>query len=232
VLIHLESLRAGAARARGTTIVIDVFRAFTTAAVALARGARQIVLTAEVEDALALRRAGVVDLCMGEVGGARPDGFDFGNSPDELTSADVVGRTIAQSTRAGTVGICTVPRGVPIYAASLLTARATALAVRAAAPSDVTIVAMGLEGRERSDEDELCAMYIRNLLEGRQPDRIAVAALVRAGKEAGKFGDPARPHFRREDLEIAVRIDTYDFAVPVSREDGLLVARRSPAVAP
>ena len=103
---------------------------------------------------------------------------------------------------------------------------------RSAAPSEVTIVAMGLEGRERSDEDELCALYIRNLLEGRQPDRAALAALVRAGKEAGKFGDPTCPHFRREDLEIAVRIDTYDFAVPVSREDGLLIARRSQAGAP
>lgn len=60
-----------------------MFRAFTTAAVALARGAQKIILTAEPEEALALRAAGLGELCMGEVGGVRPPGFDFGNSPFE-----------------------------------------------------------------------------------------------------------------------------------------------------
>lgn len=227
--IYLESLLEGATRARGTTIVIDVFRAFTTAAVALSRGAAKIVLTAEVEEALALRAAGVGSLCMGEVGGARPPGFDFGNSPFELSTADVSGRTILQSTRAGTVGVCAVPQGLPIFAASLLTAGATARVVRRQQPDEVTIVAMGLEGRTRTDEDEMCALYIRNLIEGRTPDPAAVAALIRTSGEAGKYGDPARPHFHAEDLEHALRIDSCDFAVPVTREDGLLVARRLPA---
>lgn len=87
-----------------------MFRAFTTAAVALARGAEKIILTAEPEEALALRAAGVGELCLGEVGGIRPPGFDFGNSPFELSQADVAGKTLIQSTRAGTVGVCAVPQ--------------------------------------------------------------------------------------------------------------------------
>ena len=57
--IRLASLLQGAQEAAGTTIIIDVFRAFTTAAVAFERGATQIVLVAEIDEALALRRRGV-----------------------------------------------------------------------------------------------------------------------------------------------------------------------------
>src|SRR5262249_48715969 len=79
-----DSLLQGATRATGTVAVIDVFRAFTTAAVALANGATSIVMVRTVEEALALREAGISEICMGEVGGKAPDGFDFGNSPFEI----------------------------------------------------------------------------------------------------------------------------------------------------
>ena len=222
--IRLESLLEGARRSRGTTVVIDVFRAFTTAAVALSRGARRIVLTAEPEEAIALRAQGVGELCMGEVDGRRPPGFDFGNSPWELSTAQVAGKTLIQSTRAGTVGVCAVPAGAPIYAAALVTAHATAREVLADGPDEVTLVAMGLRGETRTDEDELCAIYLRNLLRGRSPDPLSVATLIRQSEEALKYGDPAQPHFHAGDLEWAVAIDCFDFAVAVTREDGLLVA--------
>ena len=66
---------------------MDVFRAFTTAAIALDRGARQIIVIATVEEALELRRKGIADLCMSEEDGVKPDGFDFGNSPHGVTRA-------------------------------------------------------------------------------------------------------------------------------------------------
>jgi 2-phosphosulfolactate phosphatase len=225
--ICIESLIEGATRARGTVVIIDVFRAFTTAAVALSRGAREIILVAEPAEALALRAAGRGDLCVGEVGGRRPAGFDFGNSPYELSQADVAGRTLIESTRAGVVGACAVPGSPPLYLASLVVAQGTAQALLQQGPPLVTIVAMGYEGRVRSDEDEQCALYLRNLLQGRRPDREAVRKLVLAGAEAGKFGDPSRPHFHRMDLEIALQIDSLGFAIEVGRSDGLLVARKT-----
>jgi len=41
-----------------------------------------------------------------------------------------------------------------------------------------------------------------------------------------KFHDPAQPHFHPEDLEIALEVDKYDFAVRIFREGEFLVARR------
>jgi len=224
----MESLIEGARRARGAVVIIDVFRAFTTAAVALSRGAERIVLVAQVEEALELRRRGVGQICMGEVGGKRPPGFDYGNSPSQLAEADVAGKTIIQSTRAGTVGMTEARHAELLLGGSLAVARATAELLRRQRPPLVTLVAMGSEGRVRTDEDEQCALYIRNLLQGRQPDTHCVRSLVLAGAEAQKYGDPARPHFPLEDREMALRIDSFPFAIAVRKEEGLLVARAVP----
>ena len=224
--IRIDSLYRGARDARGTVVIIDVFRAFTTAAVAFSKGAQKIVLVAEVEDALKLREDGMGDICMGEVNGIRPDGFDLGNSPYEMLDADVEGKTLIQSTRAGTVGMSAAVNASRIYAGSFAIADATVRAILRDAPDLVTIVAMGWEARVHADEDEQCALYLRNLLQGRTPDADAVRALVLAGEESQKYADPAQPQYHPEDRDMALHIDSVDFAIKVGHEDGLLVARR------
>ncbi len=224
--VKLASLLEGAVRAEGTVVIIDVYRAFTTAAVAFLKGVEKILLVAEVEEALALREAGKGDLCVGEVDGKRPDGFDHNNSPFELSRAEVSGRTMIQSTRAGTVGVCAASGADRLYGGSLLVAEATANAICADAPDVVTIVAMGWAGAVRTDEDEQCALYLRNLIQGRSPDRDAVRTLVEAGGESQKFGDPLQPHFHPRDKEIAQRIDSAPFAISIEEENGIWVARR------
>ena len=223
--VRIDSLIEGARRAEGTVVIVDVFRAFTTAAMAFAGGAEKIILVAEVDEALELRRQGRGELCIGEVGGKRPDGFDLGNSPYEVSRADVSEKTLIQSTRAGTVGVSAVRSGRNIYAASLVVAGATARAILRDRPDLVTIVAMGSEGRARTDEDELCALYLRNLLEGRAPDRDALRALVLVGEDSLKFDDLALPQYHPRDREIALKIDSVPFAIRVRRQDGMLVAR-------
>jgi 2-phosphosulfolactate phosphatase len=84
---------------------------------------------------------------------------------------------------------------------------------------------MGDDGLERTDEDEQCALYMRNLLQGGAPDRAAVRSLVLSGGQSRKYDDPSQPHFHEEDREIALQIDSVPFAIPVRREEGLLVAR-------
>jgi 2-phosphosulfolactate phosphatase len=223
--ISIHSLLDGATRAIGTVAVIDVFRAFTTAAVALANGASKIVMVRTVAEALALREAGIGQICMGEVQGRAPDGFDFGNSPFEISSVDFEGKTIIQRTSAGTQGIVAASHSERLYAASLVTAEATVHALLSGSPDRVSLVAMGDNGIKRTDEDELCATHLRNRLEGRPGDPDAVRRLILAGGEVGRFHDPARPYLHPEDVEIALDIDRYDFAVRVNFEDGRPVAR-------
>ena len=126
--IRVGSLIGGAADAVGTTMVIDVFRAFTTAAVALSRGARRIFMVDTLEKAWALRNSGAADCCIGERDSVKPPGFDFGNSPAELAGADVAGKTLVQTTSNGTAGTIAARGANRIYAGAVVTADATARA--------------------------------------------------------------------------------------------------------
>jgi len=94
---------------------------------------------------------------------------------------------------------------------------------------EATIVAMGEGGTKPSDEDEACAEYLASRLAGRSPDVAAAVAKL------WEHEDPNWPAwFPRRDAELACEVDRFDFALPVVREDGLLVARpvrMSPATA-
>jgi 2-phosphosulfolactate phosphatase len=224
--IRIESLLEGARRARGAVVIIDVFRAFTTAAVALSRGASRIVMVAKPDEALALRGKGVGEVCVGEVDGKRPAGFDFGNSPYDIARAPLKDMVVIQSTRAGTVGVEAATGATAIYAGSLVTAKATAQAILSEAPPLVTLVAMGYNAQVRTDEDELCALYLRNLLQGRQPDTQAIRTLVLQSGELARLAALDPPHSYPQDVDMALEIDEYDFAIRIVRQDNLLVARR------
>ena len=223
--ITVRSLIRGAQESQGIAVIIDVFRCFTTEAVAFDRGAEKIILVSEIEEARELRERGLGQILMGEVGGKRPEGFDYGNSPSELMYANLSGKTIIQSTRAGTVGVTNVSEADVIYGGSLAVAGATARAIVSHKPEKVSLVAMGLEGKVKADEDEQCALYLRNLLQGRRPDKDSVRALILAGEESQKYDDPSLPQWPPEDRMMALDIDSHNFALRIAREDDLFVAR-------
>ena len=179
-----------------------------------------------VEEALALREAGMGKVCMGEVGGKPPLEFDFGNSPFEIASVDFSGETIIQRTSAGTQGIvAAASRADRLYAASLVTADATVRAMLAGSPDQVSLVATGDNGRKRADEDEVCAIHLRSRVEGRPSDGEAVRRLILAGGEVARFHDPARSYLHPEDVDIALDFDRYGFAIRVQIDNGRPVAR-------
>lgn len=225
--IWIGSLLEGAQQARGAVAIIDVLRAFTTAAVVLANGASRIIMVGDVAEAMTLRNDGLGQVCIGEVGGRAPPGFDFGNSPFEVSDTNFAGKAVIQRTSAGTQGIVAAARHAQVlYAASLVTATATARALLSHRADRIALVAMGSEAIARSDEDELCALHLRNLLEGRPGNPAAVRDVILAGGDVLRFHDPSRPYLNRHDLEIALDIDRYDFAIRVTMENGLPVARR------
>jgi 2-phosphosulfolactate phosphatase len=92
----------------GAVVVIDVLRAFTTAAYAFAAGATEIYLVSTVEAALQLKSEKNA-LAIGEIGGRRPHGFDLSNSPVLASRADLEGRTlvVASATARAVLGVRT-----------------------------------------------------------------------------------------------------------------------------
>ena len=222
--VVIDSFVDAARAATGTAIIIDVFRAFTTAAVVLANGAEKVIMVATVEEAQDLLAAGAGSVLMGEVRGRRPLGFDIGNSPFEAATADVAGQTIIQRTGSGTQGVVAAQAASRVFAGALVTATATARAIASEHPDQVNVIAMG-EGGVRTDEDEMCAIHLRNLLQGRNGNPDAVREMILAGDRVQAFNDPSKAHYHPNDLDIALDVDRYDFAIEVKLEDGRPVAR-------
>ena len=96
-------------------VVIDVLRATTVIACALANGAREIVPVAGVEEAWALaRRSSPTALLGGEINNVRIDGFDFGNSPLEYAAHRVRDARIVLHTTNGTHAVLAAARGTAV----------------------------------------------------------------------------------------------------------------------
>jgi 2-phosphosulfolactate phosphatase len=217
----------GAAVARGATVVIDVFRAFTTAAFALDAGADRVVLAADVDEARSLAASIAGSVLAGEVDGARPEGFDLGNSPAEvLRLGPLGGTTMVLRSSAGTRALLAA-RGAgaaPLLAGSLVVATATAASLTA--EPEVTLVVSGWNGVEEAEEDEACADLISSILGGDRPNLDQVTRRAAAGDGARRLA--ASSWADTDDLELCIDIDRFDFSMP-STADGdrvVLVAKR------
>ena len=212
VALGLEGARA----ATGHAVIVDVFRAFTTAAFCVAAGAREIVLLADHEEALRLKARDASLFLSGEIEGKPIAGFDAGNSPSVIERLDLAGRRVAQRTSSGTQGVVAARGARAILLGSFVIASATARYLTRVA-DEVTVVAMGPNGER--NEDVACAEYIAGLVRGERP---AIPRINMPGDDPG-VGWP--DWFPRRDAELACEIDRFDFALPVEREGGLLVAR-------
>lgn len=215
--VRILELLEGAAQAVGTVVVIDVFRAFTVASCALANGAARILPVGDLDEAYRLKRLLPDAVLMGERGGRMQAGFDYGNSPTEILPADLTGRTIIQTTSAGTQGIAAASRADEIIAGSFTTADAVTRYLRERAPSVVSLVAMGTRGRERGEEDLLCARYIAARLRGETPDLSDLAARLRHAPTARKFFDPQAEWAPESDFALCLDLNRFTFAMPLSR---------------
>jgi len=206
----------GAREARGTTLVIDTFRAFTTAAFLLDAGVSTLVLVDTLGDArrVADTLSGAI-LC-GEEGGVRPDDFDLGNSPYEVTQTPgLFGATVVQRTSAGTrCAIAAITAGAnPVFATSLVVASTTVACIDESSP--VSIVASGRYGNEPVDEDDATADLLEDLLGGKG-DPSATGTTVARGQSAERLR--AAIWAPDEDVTLATDVDRFGFAMLVTYE--------------
>ena len=214
--------------ATGVVVVIDVIRAFTNAAFAFSRGAKEIYPVSTVEEALQFKADTPDSLVCGEVGGIPPDGFDFGNSPTQTNQLDLSGKIIVQRTGAGTQGIVRSVKAETMLAASLVVANATVKMIQKLSPETVTFVITGEYTSGHGDEDLACAEYLEVLLNGGQPDPNPFVERVFKSRDALKHLDPNLPAFPRTDLDYCAHIDAFDFVMRVTKENGRHVMRAVP----
>jgi 2-phosphosulfolactate phosphatase len=156
-------------------IVVDVVRATSTIAQALAAGYRRVLCCAEVEQARALRASLSDAVVGGERDAVRIDGFDVGASPREFL--EPLAETLVLSTTNGTRAILTAAeRCDEVVLGSLLNLDAVAAAARAGG-GDVAILCAGFKGTFAFD-DAYAAGRIAALLGGETTDAARAAGLL------------------------------------------------------
>ena len=226
--INILSLSDGAKVAKGIAVIIDVYRAFTTQSFAFENGVKDILNVADIEHALNMREKGLADYCMGEIGGIRPDNFDFGNSPYDLKGQNIKEKTIIHCTMNGTTGAKLASNADLILGGALINAKATVDFIKLQKPEIVSLVAMGArspEGEKRTEEDELCAIYMKSLLEETPIDPDSVVEVIDSCKESKKFGDPLQLQYPIFDKMQALRINEFDHAILLERSEDYLISK-------
>jgi 2-phosphosulfolactate phosphatase len=199
----------GAAPA-GVGIVVDVLRATSTIAQALASGYERVLCCAEIDEALALRAELPDSLLGGERKAIRVEGFDVGASPREFLEPRA--RTLILSTTNGTRAILETARHCErVLLGSLLNLSAVA---GAAEGDDVVVVCAGFQGGFALD-DAYCAGRIVALLQGKRTHAATASELLAHafpsaldGLNARTYGPPGLEddiaYCAQEDLLVAV----------------------------
>lgn len=211
MLSYLQGARA----AQGPTVIIDVFRAFSLVPWAIARGANRVVPVRTEDEARAWRERDATVLLAGERDGKPLPGFDFGNSPSAIRSADLTGRVLIHRTSAGTQGLlAALEAGAsPVLAGSFLTAGATIRYLRSMDADEVSLVAMGWNARDAALEDILCADYLRAGLKEQPQDFREIRSRIRDDPTGRRFFDPHMPWFPEEDFDACIDLDRFDTAI-------------------
>src|SRR3954453_599579 len=142
--VHVAFTPAEAATAP-LGIVVDVLRASSTFAQALASGYRRILCCAEIEEARALRSQSPGSLVGGGRDAVRIEGFDVGASPRELAEPSADADTLIMSTTNGRRAVLAAAGGCDaVILGSLLNLSAVAEEVRSRG-GDVVILCAGFK---------------------------------------------------------------------------------------
>lgn len=217
--IKILQLVEGAKKATGVTVVIDVFRAFTVEAYLMNQGAEKIFPVGDIDFAYKYKAEHPETLLVGERHGKMCEGFDFGNSPMQFDGKDLSGKTIIHTTSAGTQGIANATNADVLLTGSLTNARAVAEYIKSLGAEDVSLVCMGLEALEPTEEDTLCARYIESILLG-EPLELEKEIENLKVTSGAKFFDKAQNDvFPEEDFHLSTKVDIFPFVLRVFKDN-------------
>jgi 2-phosphosulfolactate phosphatase len=207
----------GARKARGITVIIDVFRAFSVACYAVDAGAARIIATAEVSEAFELNKKYKNSLLVGERDEKKVEGFDFGNSPTEIIKADLTGKTVIHTTTAGTQGLMNAVNAEVILTGSFVNAGAVVKYIQTVKPDHVSLVAMGYRALFSAEEDLLCAEMIAAELNNKAP--VSAQRISDLQNSSGKrFFNPDNLAFSPPtDFFLCTMVNRFDFVLLAAR---------------
>ena len=224
--IKILQLLEGARKAQGLTVIIDVFRAFSTACYAFDRGIQRIYPVGDLEKAYQLKQQNPAFILVGERNEQKPKGFDFGNSPSQLLESNLDGKIMVHTTSSGTQGIANAQEAGEIITGSFVNAQAIINYIRRQNPAKVSLVCMGYSCQYPTDEDTLLGVYIKNELEGKTNDFTAMVEQIRTGDGARFFSPEKQEWAPKADFDLCLSLNRFNFVLKVEQENGVNYLRK------
>jgi 2-phosphosulfolactate phosphatase len=207
----------GARKAKGVTVIIDVFRAFSVSCYAVDAGAVRIIATAGIAEAFELKKRYKNSVLVGERDEKKIEGFDFGNSPTEILKADLSGKTVIHTTTAGTQGLINAVNSEVILTGSIVNAGAVVKYIRFLKPDHVSLVAMGYRAVYSAEEDLLCAEMIASELNDDTPFPVEKISALQNGS-GKRFFNPVNLNFSPPtDFFLCTMMNRFDFVLKAAR---------------
>lgn len=225
--IKILHLLEGAKKATGLTVIIDVFRAFSVEAFLFDCGVEKIIPVADIDLAYEYKKNNSGLTLVGERGGKICEGFDYGNSPSQITGANLQGKTVVHTTSAGTQGLFGAKNAEVVLGASLVNAAATAKYILESGYNEVSLVCMGLAGEETTEEDTLCAEYIKSLLENHPISLESEIEKLKFTSGAKFFDKQQNEVFPEQDFYLCTNPNIFPFALRLEKdENGVMCMKR------
>jgi 2-phosphosulfolactate phosphatase len=218
------ALLPAGSRAHVDVVVIDVLRATTTIAAALASGALGVRPEGSLDAATAAARS-TGALLGGEREGLPPRGFDLGNSPAAYTAERCRGRDVVLSTTNGTQASLAAAGCRSLRAGCLVNAEATCRALVAGGATDVLLLCAGTRTRVAADDAAAAGCMAGSLLLMAAAELTDAARLAVALFDAWKHDLPGLLR-RCESGQRLLRIDLAGDIADCARVDALPVAVR------
>lgn len=221
--IRILQLLEGAKQAEGLTVIIDVFRAFSTECFLKAQGAKDIIAVGDLNIAYDLKVKNPEFILLGERDERIPEGFDFGNSPTHILNKDFTGKTIIHTTSSGTQGLTNASKAEEILTGSFVNALAIARYIQKKSPKIVSLVCMGYATLYPTEEDTFCAEYIRNCLTGIESDVKSMIQTIKNTSGARLFKEENQKHSPESDFYLCTEIGKFNFVLKAKvAADGLI----------
>jgi len=224
--VEILQLLDGARKAQGLTVIIDVFRAFSTACYAYGSNIQRIYPVGDLEKAYQLKQQNPEYILVGERNEQKPEGFDYGNSPSQLMTGNLSGKTMVHTTSSGTQGIANAMHADEILTGSFVNAQAIIDYIRKQNPARVSLVCMGYSCQYPTDEDTLLAVYIKNELEGIPNDFQAMVEQIRKGDGARFFAREKQDWAPVADFDLCLSLNRFNFVLKVEQENELNYLRK------
>ena len=212
-----------ASKAKGLVVVIDVVRAFTSACFAINQGAEKIIPVVDLRIAYKLKKENPSFILMGERGGLKQPGFDFGNSPAQIQNENFSNKTVIFTTTHGTQAILTAlkAKAKEIITGAFVNTDAVVNYIKKRKPQVVSLFSTDTSGKD--NEDMMFAKYVRGCLQNKPLGFEKIRNNLKKHPHAYRFLVKPMTKFAQRDFHLCLELNRFNFVLKAQKDkDNLL----------